>query len=164
MKKVIVSQYKASLNMLKEVIMKCPAGLWENNEYENEYWRIVYHTLFYTALYLSPRPEEFKPWKEHKADYNNLGTRTYDNRPIVMDEVYTKSGILEYLRSIFNNCRDSVNNTSLDEQSGFGWLPMSKLELHFYNIRHIQHHNGQLIERLHQNGIKGIKWEAMGRD
>lgn len=38
-------------------------------------------------------------------------------------------------------------------------FPMNRLQLHLYNIRHLQHHVGQLTERLHQAGIKGIKWE-----
>ncbi len=46
MKIAILSQYKASLKMLLNVIAKCPDRLWENRSYENAYWRIVYHTLF----------------------------------------------------------------------------------------------------------------------
>ena len=46
-------------------------------------------------------------------------------------------------------------------ESGFSWLPMSKLELHFYNIRHLQHHIGQLDDRLRVKADIGIGWIGM---
>jgi len=45
--------------MLTDTIKRCPDELWENNEYENTYWRIVYHTLYYASLYLEP--DKFSP-------------------------------------------------------------------------------------------------------
>ena len=162
MKKEIISQYKASLNMLMDTIKKCPDSLWENNDYGNAYWRIVYHTLFYTSLYLSCSPSEFTPWAKHKVYSNFLGSVAPDNKPIIIENSYSKKEMMEYIGSIFNNCENSVKDTLPDEKSGFEWLPMSQIETHLYNIRHIQHHTGQLIERLHQTGVKGIKWERMG--
>ncbi len=161
MKEEIISQYKASLSMLSDIITECPENLWDSKEYENAYWRIVYHTLFYTSLYLSKSPSEFIPWAKHKKDYNNLGEVTRDKRLIIIDIVYSKSEMLGYMESILNETDKSVNSMLEDEQSGFEWLAMSKIELHLYNIRHIQHHVGQLIERLHSVGIKGIRWKAM---
>jgi hypothetical protein len=46
----------------------------------------------------------------------------------------------------------------LEEGSGFSWLPFNKLELQFYNIRHLQHHTGQLIERLRTVAGIGVGW------
>ena len=162
MKTEIISQYRASLSMLLSTIKKCPEALWENDQYENAYWRIVYHTLFYTALYLSPSYTEFNTWTKHKPTYNSLGTVTPLNEPVVINEAYTKDDMIEYLESIFNDCENFVNNNPLEAESGFYWLPMNKFELHIYNIRHIHHHIGQLIERLHQTGITGIEWKAKG--
>ena len=162
MKKEIVSQYKASLKMLGDTIVKCPDSLWENNEFGDAFWRIVYHTLFYTSLYLSNSNSDFIPWVNHKINYNNLGKTTRDNTPIIIDNSYSKDELMKYFESIFNNCEKFVYDTDLNDKSGVEWLPMNKIELHLYNIRHIQHHVGQLVERLHQSGIKGINWERMG--
>jgi hypothetical protein len=161
MKKEIISQYKASLKMLKDTINKCPDNLWNNSEHENSYWRIVYHALFYTSLYLSKSINTFTPWKNHKDNYECLGSLTFDKKPVVINSSYSKEEMIEYLESIFDNCESFVNSTSLEDESGFPWLPMTKGELHLYNIRHIQHHAGQLIERLHNAGIKGINWVAV---
>jgi hypothetical protein len=162
MKNEIISQYKASLKMLKDVVNKCPDNLWDNNEHENSYWRIVYHALFYTSLYLSKSINTFTAWKNHKENYNCLGSFTYDKKPIIIDSNYSKEEMIEYLDAVYSNCESLVNNTLLNEESGFPWLPMTKGELHFYNIRHTQHHTGQLTERLHNAGIKGINWETVG--
>jgi len=162
MKKEIISQYKASLKMLLDAVNKCPDNLWDNNEFGDAYWRIVYHTLFSTSVYLSPSVTEFKPWVKHKKNYNSLGTIGRDNSPIIINSTYIKEELREYLDCIISDCETSVNNMLQDEESGFDWLPMNKFELHLYNIRHIQHHVGQLVDRLHLAGIKGIIWERMG--
>jgi hypothetical protein len=61
-------------------------------------------------------------------------------------------------------CRQQVTNSvsalDLEAQSGFDWLPFDKLELQFYNIRHTQHHTGQLSERLRKSSDTGIRWVA----
>ncbi|RZK80772.1 MAG: hypothetical protein EOO92_06930 [Pedobacter sp.] len=51
-----------------------------------------------------------------------------------------------------------IDQETFYEDSGFDWLKMNKLELHFYNIRHLQHHIGQLVERLNQSDIGGSIW------
>ncbi len=162
MKKEIISQYKASLNTLMNVIKRCPEDLWKDEKYRNPYWRIVYHTLFYTSLYLSKSTSQFTPWIKHKENYNYLGEVAYNKTQIIIENIFSKNEMIEYLKSIVNECENSVNEMIHDERSNFEWLPMSKAELHLYNIRHIQHHVGQLIERLHQKGITGIKWESIG--
>jgi hypothetical protein len=161
MKNAITSQYKSSLKMLMDVIEKCPDCVWEDDAYENAYWRIVYHSLFYTALYLSKSEHNFVPWTKHIKNYNYLGLLSHDKKPIVINSIYYKADLMGYARSIFNSLETLVTDNA-DEESGFSWLPMNKPELHIYNIRHIQHHTGQLIERLHQNGISGINWVGKG--
>ena len=52
----------------------------------------------------------------------------------------------------------------LDAESGFSWLPMNKLELQFYNVRHLQLHTGQLCERLRTAHGIGIDWVSMKAD
>jgi hypothetical protein len=162
MKNAIISQYKAALKMLMDVIEKCPDNLWDNRTYENGYWRIVYHSLFYTSFYLSKSDDKFIPWVKHLVNYNCLGLLDHDDKPIIITDVYSKADLTNYATSILNSIEVNVNNLDIDDGSGFYWLPMTKLELQLYNIRHIQHHTGQLTERLHQVGIKGIGWKGKG--
>lgn len=44
------------------------------------------------------------------------------------------------------------------EESGFPWHPMSKLEHQLVNLRHLQHHVGQLNDRLRAGVGEGVDW------
>jgi hypothetical protein len=154
----MISQYRSSLKMLADVIERCPGTLWDDGTYENAYWRIVYHSLFYTSLYLAKNDDEFIPWINHKINYHRLGMFSSDNEPNIGGDSYSKAEMLDYAKAISQSLEVAVTDTNLKEESGFEWLPMNKFELHLYNIRHLQHHVGQLVERLHQVGIKGIAW------
>ena len=44
---------------------------------------------------------------------------------------------------------------------GFYWLPFNKLELQFYNIRHIQQHTGELYERLGTRENIELDWVSI---
>jgi hypothetical protein len=59
-------------------------------------------------------------------------------------------------------CRERIptmigaeSTDTLAGPSGFGHLPFSRLELHLYNynIRHVQHHTGQLGAFLRRVGV-----------
>jgi hypothetical protein len=54
-----------------------------------------------------------------------------------------------------------VDDLDLDAESGFHWLRFDKLQLQFYNIRHIQHHTGELCERLGGTGEIEVAWVGM---
>jgi hypothetical protein len=57
--------------------------------------------------------------------------------------------VLEYWEFCDGMVDDAVDALDLDRaECGFSWYRMSKLEHQFVNIRHIQHHGGQLIDRV----------------
>jgi len=159
MKKELVSQYKAGLRMLANAIELCPDKLWDDAvNYENAYWRIAYHTLFYTALYLAENADCFAQWEKHEPNYNRLGKLTDDGAPILITTLYSKAELSGYLQSIVLKLDENIDEHNFTAPSGFYWLPMNKFELYLYNLRHIQHHTGQLVERLHDVGVKGVAW------
>jgi hypothetical protein len=47
---------------------------------------------------------------------------------------------------------------SLQGSSGFHWLPFSRGELHLYNLRHVQHHTGQLSAYLRRIVHDNERW------
>ena len=51
---------------------------------------------------------------------------------------------------------------NLEAESGFDWLAFNKLELQFYNIRHLQQHVGELCERLGMGKVD-VDWVGMKR-
>ncbi len=159
---VIQSQYLASLEMVSEAVAQCPEALWVDSGYKNRFWHIAYHTLFYTHLYLQDSEKEFVPWSKHRNEYNFLGPLPWPpHKEPNIGEPYTKEEVLEYLRFCQKEVEMKVAALDLEAVSGFPWLPFGKLELQFYNIRHIQHHAGQLIDRLRNHERIGVGWVGM---
>ena len=148
------SQYYASLSMLRQAIDACPPELWTTDRYANPFWQVAYHTLFYTHLYLQPAEADFVPWERHREGYNSFGGEGPSN-PVPYS--------VEEIQSYWHHCHDMVDSAvdRLDltsAESGFYWYRMSKLEHQFVNIRHIQHHTGQLSDRLRQEADRGVEW------
>ena len=145
--------------MLRNVVELCPEDLWFSTEYQNRFWHIVYHSLFYTHLYVQPSEGDFQAWSKHVPNSNYLGPRPWaKNEPFRRPEPYAKSDIQEYSELCLAEVEKQVPLIRLEDGSGFSWLPFDKVELQFYNIRHLQHHTGQLIERLRTANNIGISW------
>src|SRR3972149_4715276 len=140
---VIISQYQASLEMLKQTIAQCPETIWNSPGDKTKFWHIAYHALFYTHLYLQDSEQDFKPWSKHRQEYQFIGQLPWPphSRPAI-GEPYDKESVLDYLAFCQRQVAERAPQLNLEAGSGFDWLPFGKLELQFYNIRHIQQHTG----------------------
>lgn len=163
-KDVIKSQYHASLEMLKQAIVKCPDAMWDGRDHRNRYWHIAYHALFYTHLYLQSSEETFIPWAKHREQANRMeGLPQPPDKEPEEASPYGKEEILAYWKLVRKEVDARVDSLSLEEASGFYWLPMDKMELQFYNIRHLQQHTGELCERLGREHGIDVDWIGMKR-
>ena len=110
-------------------------------------------------LILKDSGKEFVPWSKHLQEYEFLGPVPWPphNEPNI-GEPYSKEDLLEFLDVCRNEVEEKVSSLDLGAASGFGWLPFDKLELQFYNIRHLQLHVGQLVDRLRNVQGVGIGW------
>lgn len=156
---MLARQYRASLEMLGQAIAQCPESLWVAMAYPNRFWHIAYHALFFTHLYLQASESEFRPWAKHRQNYQFLGPLPWPphERPKI-EAPYDKDEILEYQQLCRREIDARVPLVDLHAASGFHWLPFSKLELQLYNIRHLQHHAGQLVDRLRTAGDICVNW------
>lgn len=160
---ILKSQYHASLAMLRDAIEQCPDEVWLNQAHTNAFWQIAYHVLFYTHLYLHDDEASFRPWAQHQrhVQYPSGVPGRQDVDPSLprLPDPYSKAQVLE----LWNICDASVDEAvdRIDvnrEDSGFWWYKMSKLEHQLVNIRHIQHHTAQLMDRLRASANLGIRW------
>lgn len=159
-KPVIRSQYQASLEMLKQTILRCPESLWDDKGYTNRFWQISYHALFFTHLYLQPSLEAFTPWAKHREQAEQMGSPPR-SQETETGAPYTKEQILEYHELCQKQVEERVASLNVDAASGFHWLPFGKMELQFYNIRHMQQHIGELCERLGTSANVEVDWVGM---
>ena len=139
--------------MLEAAVRACPDDAWDSAAHVNRFWHIAYHTLFYVNLYLFQTVDDHKPWRGHRDDAQNL-------RPGV--EPYSRDSILEFLAFCREHARRRIAALDLGAESGFSWLPFNPVERLAYNLRHLQHHTGQLSERIRQDTGDGVGWVGRG--
>lgn len=160
-KEIIRSQYQAALAMMKQAITQCPEDLWAATKYKNQFWQIAYHALFYTHLYLQPSEQDFTPWKIHYDNAHRFAPVSPGKGEA--GRIFEKEELLEYLEFCQHEIGEKVAGLDLEGDSGFSWIPFNKHELQYYNIRHLQHHTGELCERLGTLAGIEINWVGMLR-
>jgi hypothetical protein len=146
---VLASQYGAALAMLRQAVTDCPDDLWDA-PLRNRFGQIAYHALFYAHLYSQPSEADFRPWSGHRPGFDEFDP--------AFEQPYTKAEVLSYLNFVEAEIQRQLATLDPDAPSGFHWLPMTKLELQLYNIRHIQLHVGDLAERLGSQAGIDVKW------
>lgn len=155
LKKSTRDKFGASIDMLENAVQTCPDSLWEK---EKAFSHITYHTLFFLDYYLTLQPVGFAaPAPFHHSEFG-------DDPP---QELFTKHELLTYLQS----CRSKLGSLLSDfteELAQTHWINESKtmdytvIEILLYNLRHVQHHVGQLNRLLRQSGIEAPDWVYRG--
>src|SRR5262249_39867165 len=154
LKMILTGQFEAALCMLNDCVRKCPPEHWDGRIANDTFRQIAYHTLFYVDFYLSPGELAFALRDLHLRG----GDERFSTAP---STGLTRDETLSYLAV----CRQKLIETlasettdSLQGPSGFTRLPFSRGELHLYNIRHVQHHTGQMSAYLRRVVEDGEQW------
>ena len=139
---VLQSQYLAALSMLGQCVDACGEPYWEGRIVNGTFRQIVYHTLFFTDLYLSPTPEDFQ--------LRDLHQRGGDERGPTLCAGLDREDTLAYTDICRGKVRTSIGaETEASLGAPSAWRQgLTRAELHVYNIRHIQHHTGALSAHL----------------
>ena len=83
LKRALKGQYHAGLAMLREAIEKCPEELWTAGAFPRNTWRIAFHAIFYTHLYLQTEESAFQPWAKGRESIRLLWDDEDGNLPPV---------------------------------------------------------------------------------
>jgi uncharacterized damage-inducible protein DinB len=126
--------------MLHDCIRKCPGEQWDGIVAKYPFWQVAYHTLCFADLYLTESEEAFEFRDIHPKGWAEFNDEYPSRR-------FEKAELADYLAC----CREKAiavigaeSEESLKGPSGFARHRVSRAEIHIYNIRHIQHHVGQL--------------------
>lgn len=159
LKAALVGQFRATLAMLRECIEKCPDAMWAAGEHPRTFWRIAYHTLYFTHMYLMPKREDFVPWEKHQNQGYILWDDDEDGMPPV-ETTYSQVELLGYLDFMMENIDEWVQALDLESpESGFSWYKIPKLDHMLLNLRHLGIHVGQLEELIYATGtVKELEW------
>ena len=162
------SQYHAGLAMLRGAIERCPAEDWHGGGHVNEFWQVAYHALYFTHLYLQSGPEAFVPWARHQGNVQHedgIGGEL-DPKSVLplIPEPYAKEDVLAYWAFCDAMVDGAVDALDLyASESGFYWYRVPKLEHQIINLRHLQHHAAQLIDRVRSSAGVGTPWVGARR-
>ncbi len=153
-KTAVWRQFGAAIDMLENVIVACPVQLWGDRSSKPEFWYMTFHALFFLDLYLSESDKGFTPPEPFTLD-------ELDERGLMPERVYSKDELLAYLRHGREKCRATIAAMTEEHASrrcGFDWLDISTGEALLYNMRHVQHHAGQLGALLRGKGDTPPRW------
>jgi hypothetical protein len=154
---MIWRQFGAAIDMLDKAIEACPEDVWSaprDTARHTEFWYIAFHALFFLDLYLSGSVEGFRPPEP-------FGLEEMDPAGIIPENPYTKEDIAKYVAHCREKCRsviDALDSEAAGRRFRSGWLDMSFGELLLYNLRHVQHHAGQLNLLLRETGNVPPRW------
>ena len=162
LKELLAHEYEASLCMVNLAIERCPAASWNGPVAKWKFCHAAFHVVFFADLYLQPGDDvdalKHQPFHvEHQGDFRDY--EELEDRPPVL--LYEKEFVLSYLQNVRLKARETVARETaqvLAGPSGFHWRKCSRAELHVYNIRHIQHHAGQLSLRLRLDADIDVPW------
>jgi hypothetical protein len=159
-KKLLWQQFGAAIDMLKNAVIACPDELWSDRSQRPEFWYLAFHTLFFLDLYSSDSDKGFAPPAPFTLD-------EMDERGLLPDRVYEKQELLKYLAYGREKCRTnilSMTEEKAGQRCGFEWLEISVAEMLLYNMRHVQHHAGQLNLILRQKTESAPRWVRKTND
>lgn len=163
--------------MLSDAVRKCPEDLWTapnpivddgDRTIYRAYWRIAFHTAYFTHLYMGQNEDAFQPWPDRKSGYfEDMWQKPWDIEPYEFPEdatPATKEEILDYIDYVDSLVDPIIESLDLDSpESGFHWYSnVPKLTHELMNIRHLQGHIGQLSEHLLARGLD-VTWITSSR-
>lgn len=171
-------QYHAGLAMLVDCIERCPDDLWnapnppvavapdprnpEWNGCERQFWRIAFHAVYFTHLYLGQGEDAFQPPPANLAvrrrDFEGMWAKPWPLEPFELapgTPACTPGEIVEYIRFVDSLIDPTIDGLDLDSpNSGIPWYKdFPKLSHELLTLRHLQGHIGQLSELLMLRGI-----------
>jgi len=160
---VIGRQFAAALQMLRGAIEACPDELWDRRTEGTPFWHLAYHALFFTDLYLSDDEKAFRArdFHEDKAHFLPGDYREFGGVVTTPEKAFTRAELLEYAGHCLRKCHETFEKLTDEralERCGFWWYELNVGEFLLNNLRHVQHHAGQLILLLRRFGDIGIDW------
>ena len=161
--KVIGRQFAATIQMIRLAIKACPENLWDDRTDGSPFWHIAYHALFYTDFYLSENDKAFKPMEYHREKANFLPGDYKEFGGIVTtpEKAYSQDQLLDYSNHCLSKCQETfekLTNKQALERCGFWWYELNIGEFLLNNLRHAQHHTGQLTLLLRRRADIGVDW------
>lgn len=171
LKQTLWSNYGSAIDMLTNVVSLLPDAYWEK---DRKFFYRVYHTTIFLDYYLSFPVHSFQPLLPYTVvPPDKIPPEAMDD--VLPNRLYSKREVLAYLAIIRAKAKLSIKESTestlnsqwiTEEEIGMHDLcpslarTFTVLEILFYNLRHVQHHVGQLNGSLRQMTNQAASWVA----
>jgi hypothetical protein len=158
---LLAAQFDAALAMLGEAIRACPPDRWDRPVGVYPFWHVAYHVLCFVDCYSYARNDDWIP-DQRQGGMHPLGRTELDVE--FPSRRFEQPELLAYLatgRRLIHQALAAETDATLAGPSGFSHLPFTRAEHHLHNLRHIQHHTGQLTAFLRRENVE-TRWRKTG--
>lgn len=167
-KESTLSQLRASLEMCKIVIERCPDEYWELEIRGHKIAQVLYHGLFYTDFYINDLDDQINNPAENYSppELFKQVDRPTPSLSEPVENVLLKEILLEFINFISKKVGNLILNVSeerLSEKSEFKWLSLKKAEVVLYLTRHLMEHIGQVSAYIRDRAPISMKWVGKGK-
>jgi hypothetical protein len=164
-KKSYARQIGAAFKMLEHAIDNANDRTWTARINNMPFWQLCYHALWYTDFYFHANQETFQPQSFDMKGIKNISIKP--DSQMIEDQKHpiSKSNMkayCNYARQKTNQFIQSINESYFTTPSPFEWHGFPKIDLVDYNLRHLQHHVGQLDIILRREQNIGNPWIMFG--
>jgi len=171
LQKVLWNQFGASIDMFEKTIELWPDRYWT---LESKVYYLSYHTFLFLDYYLTIPPTNFTaPLPFTMISPDNIPPYAIDD--LLPARLYTKKELVDCLQTCGQKCKHVIFNLTEkmlgrtwidqpDDIAGSPTLKYSVLEILLYNLKHLQHHLGQLNLLLRQETNRAAGWVANAAD
>lgn len=167
LKEILWNQFGASIDMLINVVANCPNDYFQRNK---RFYFIAFHSTIFLDYYLTLPPSDFDPKLAFtRKDPSDRPSEAIDD--LIRNKIYSKLEIVEYLKIIRQKCKyliETLTNERLNERFKEGNeendMDYPILEILLYNLRHTQHHVGQLNMLIRQDLDQHMEWSFRAGD
>ena len=160
---VIGRQFAAAIQTMRLAIEACPADLWDDRSEGSPFWHLAYHALFFTDFYLSDDEKSFQARDYHydKAHFLPGDYQEFGGIVTTPEHAFTREQLLAYADHCLEKCDATFEKLTHEralERCGFWWYELNVGEFLLNNLRHAQHHAGQLALIVRRRADIGIDW------
>ena len=167
LKQTLWNQFGAGIDMLAHTVKALPESSWSP---KSKPYYLSYHTALFLDYYLTIPPTNYKPLLPYQlVPWEEIPSSGVDD--LLPERPYSQAELREFITSARSKCKNLIR--SLDEKivnapwiekpdeiAGAMTLNYTVLEILLYNLRHLQHHTGQLNFILRQLTGKPVDWVA----
>jgi uncharacterized damage-inducible protein DinB len=151
---VLRRHLEPTLDMLGQTISACPDALWDARDEGPPFWQYAYHALVGLDFWLSDSLRAFAfPAFHTREALIESGETPQEALPREQIEAYREQ-VVAKSRALL----DRLTPEALTEEAEFAGNAWTAADRILVQIRHVQHHVGQLNAMLKRNAVETPGW------